>query len=282
MPIPNPSDDVIVDDVQDDSVTSDDVIVEPDDSDGQGVQETENDDTDNQEEPEQKSKDDYYKNRSFELERKLNNLTEELPKIIKDTVIESSSQNQQKREYTIAELEAYALENPEHRPWVEEEKEKIRDKRLEERLKQKELDQANVVKRQQSESRVLSDPKYAEAFVDQNGTKVFNPSSPLAHAMHSYLNDPRIKGQPDALEIAAKLARADILDKSSSQEKVKVNDLKRKNAKLKQNILVEGGTNNDTQPVKSSYDLAADRLRQTGSRRDAEAAVKEYFKKLRG
>jgi len=227
-------------------------------------------------------RDDYYKNRSFELERKLSNLTSDLPKMIEETIIKTSETKQEKQEYTVAELEAYAMEHPEHRPWVEEQKEDLRDKRLEAKLQAKEEKSLKVQRRQQSEAKVLGDPRYADAFMKQpNGSKVLNPNSQLAHKINTYLNDSRLKGQPDSLEVAAKLAYADLVTQDTQVKDNKLTTLKRQNTKLKQATIVEGGGVNNNVPTKNNYDTAMDKLRTTGNRKDAHAAVKEYLARVK-
>ena len=270
MTIENATDDVIVEDaVQNEEPISDSgVTTEVQEE----VQQTE-----------EETRDDFYKNRSYELERKLSNLTNDIPKIIEENLAKQNTNNQQEqKEYSIAELEAYALEHPEHRPWVEEQKETKRQKQWEKLLRDKDQEVELKQRKAQSEQKVLNDPKYAEAFVTVNGTKVFNDNSPLAHAMYGYMQDSRVKGLPDALEVAAKLARADLIDQSVQTKEQKLTTLKRQNTQLKQQTMVESAGVVDMAPVKDSFQKAQERLSQTGNRRDAEDAVKEYFKKIRG
>jgi hypothetical protein len=65
-----------------------------------------------------------WKNRAMEWQRKFQENTENLPRMIEEALAKNQAQPQ-KQQHTIAELEAYALQNPQYRPWVEEEKAKI-------------------------------------------------------------------------------------------------------------------------------------------------------------
>ena len=273
----NTTDDVIIDQVEPQAPeTTGDVIAEEQ----VDLQPQEVDNADVKETPE--SRDDYWKNKSYELDRKLNNLTAELPKIIEDNIVKATSNKQQEKKYSIAELEAYAIENPEHRPWVEEQKESIRKEEWAKMLRADKEEQQKVFLKQQVEARVLSNPKYADAFVKQGGQTLFNPQSELAQRMHSYMNDSRLNSQPDALEIAAKLAYADYIDNQVKDKEVKITNVKRQNAVLKQKTMADGGGTNDNTPVRSEFDVAKERLAKTGNRKDAEAAIKAYFARREG
>ena len=269
----NTTDDVIVEEqeavVEQTDQTTGDVITEG--------QETEQQEAEQQTTTEEAPKDDKWKNRSFELERKLNNLTTDLPKIIEENVVKATSKTKEEKEYSIAELEAYALEHPEHRPWVEEQKETKRTKQFKSMLDNEKAEQHKVQVKLQSEQRTLANPKYSEAFVKQGGQTVLNPESKLAHLIHGYMNDTRLNGQPDSLEIASKLAYADYVDQSVQEKESKLTSVKRQNAVLKQKTMVDGGGVNDSTPARSDFALANERLSKTGNRKDAEAAVKAYM-----
>jgi hypothetical protein len=272
--------------------TSDDVIIE-----GQETQEVETPVEVQQAVPDQTSgdviaegqnetveagKDDFWKNRSYELERKLGNLTSELPKIIEDTLTKTTQKKEEKPQYTVAQLEAYALEHPEHRPWVEEQKAELLEKRFEEKLKTEEVRRQNEQIKNQAIQTVMSDGRYSDMFtVLPTGQKVFNPASEMTQRMQAYLADPRVNSNPDAFLIAAKLARADYVDSAVARKEQNLSNLKRQNAQLKAKTMVEGSGSNNTLPVRSNYDIAKENLAKTGSRKDAQSAVEEYFR-LRG
>jgi hypothetical protein len=64
-----------------------------------------------------------WKNRAFEWQRKTQEMSERLPEIIQ-TELQKFKQSSEPapKKYTVAELEAFAQQSPEYRPWVEEQK----------------------------------------------------------------------------------------------------------------------------------------------------------------
>lgn len=223
-----------------------------------------------------------WKNRAMELQRKLADTAESLPKMIEETLAKKQAQPQQ--EYSIAQLEAYALEHPEYRPWVEEQKEVLREKRIEEKLTKKQEEdrkvQQNENARQNAERALLNDPRYSEAFVElPNGQKTWNPNSRLTQLMSQYMNNPRLKGDPEAVLIAAKLARADLLDSTAPQSQQALSSLKRENEKLKSKTMVEGSGVQLQQQVKDTFKEAVSNFKKTGSKEAQKIAVREYLKR---
>lgn len=189
-------------------------------------------------------RDDIWKNKYYESERKFSNLEKSLPKLIEETIIKTTTQQQQpqEREYTIAELEAYKMAHPEYTAWVEEQKASILEKRIAKQFQAQEEARQKQFQKAQSEQKVISNPRYAEAFTKTpDGQVLFNNNSQLAHLMSQYYNDPRLSGQTDALEIAAKLAYADYSERTSEKQTASLQSLQRQNAQLKQQTLVESG-----------------------------------------
>jgi len=227
-------------------------------------------------------KDDVWKNRAFELERKLGNLTNELPKIIEETLVKTNKKPEEAK-YTVSQLEQYAQEHPEHRPWVEEQKLKILEENLSSKFEdRRNQDKAELV-RQQTFQSVVNDPKFSDAFIlNHMGQKVFNPQSPMAIAMDAYLRDPDVARRQDAWAVAAKLARADVMDMQIGKKDLKLTTLKRQNAQLKQKTLVEGDSVKNVRPVKDSFTEAQERLSRTGTRKDAQVAVAAYLDRIAG
>ena len=227
-----------------------------------------------------------YKNRYMASQRKLAELSDRLPKIIEETLVKHQKQQDtpQAQQYTIQQLEQIALQNPELRPQVEEEKEKIRQaqflKIIEER-DQKVVSaerHRNIVR--ESEMSVMNDPKYKECFnTDAMGKKIWNTAHPMTQLIGQYLQDPRLNGQPDAIIIASKLARIDYLDKvatkATTQAKVAQANLKREQKKT----MVEGGGQTSRGSV-DEFSKAKEELSRTGSNMAARSAVQAYLKKI--
>lgn len=201
-----------------------------------------------------------WKNRAMEKERKLNELVDSLPKLIEDT-IKSTHKPNNEREYTIAELEQYAIDNPSYRPWVEEKKAEIISKRsvsaLNEQLKTERQKTEEQMTRQQSLQ-----------YVQQNYPEAFDQRSPLAQQMNIILSDPRLKNDPNGIAIAADIAFARTT-RNSKQTQV----LKQEVKSLQKRTFVEGG-GKPSAPATPAHQAALDKLKKTGSVRDMAAALR--------
>lgn len=234
-----------------------------------------------------------WKNKAMENERKLRETSEfynnKLEQMVGEAISKAQSNSKPKDQDVpiteqIVKYREFAEENPEHRLWAEARIEELRDKQLEEKLtsvreKERRSLEAERIARE-SQERVLSNPAFADAFVvDAGGNKQLNYSSTLTQLAQTYMRDPRVSGQPDASEIAFKMAYADMMMSSQGQIAKKVENVKRQNAQLKQSTLVEGqGVKVNRQPV-SNYQKAKDELRANpGSRRASQTAVKEYLR----
>jgi len=222
-----------------------------------------------------------WKNRAMEWQRKFHETTESIPKMVEEAL----SKNQPKQhQYTIAQLEQYAIENPEYRPWVEEEKAKIIQsnvaKLAEDRFKEVEVKQKADSVRQQSWQWATNHPRLQECFAtNPMGQKAWNPQHPLTQMISVYMQEPDLKARPDALMLASKLALADYLDFQNSQNQGKTKKLQQSLKKVQKQTFVEGS---GTKPVagKTSFQKARERLAQTGSKQDAKLAVSEYLRSI--
>lgn len=237
--------------------------------------------------PEQSVQERPARNYEAEWHRKYDGLVQNIPNMVEE-VLAKKQQQPQEKEYSISELEAFAQENPTYRPWVEEQKYKLMEKRLEKsaetqrqaEVKRIQEDQA----RKQAEYQVLNDSRYAEAFVtDASGNRSINPSSQLAQLMGNYMEQMKRDGitRPDAILIAAKLARADMLDSKTPQTEQKLETIKKQVQQLKSKTMVEGGGTPTQQTQKDSFTTARERLAKTGNIKDARVAVAEYLKRTR-
>lgn len=226
-----------------------------------------------------------WRERAAEYQRKLTETTERLPQIVEETLARQQQKQQapQAKTYTIQELEQIALQNPDLRPQVEEEKEKIRQSQflriIEERDQKVALAERNKSIVRESEMAVKNDPNYKDCFnTDALGNKIWNTAHPMTQLIGQYLQDPRLNGQPDAIVIASKLARIDYLDKiankATTQAKVLQANLKREQKKT----MVEGG-NTVSRGSVDEFSRAKEELSKTGSAKAAQSAVSAYLKK---
>lgn len=226
-----------------------------------------------------------WRERAAEYQRKLTETTERLPQIVEETLARQQQKQQapQVKQYTIQELEQIALQSPELRPQVEEEKEKIRQNQFLRIIEERDQKIATVERNKsivrESEMSVKNDPNYKDCFnTDAMGNKIWNTAHPMTQLIGQYLQDPRLNGQPDAIVIASKLARIDYLDrvasKATTQAKVLQANLKREQKKT----MVEGG-NTVSRGSVDEFSKAKEELSKTGSAKAAQSAVSAYLKK---
>lgn len=222
-----------------------------------------------------------YKNRAMEWQRKFNEVAnEENIRKVAQEVLTQHKQASQEPEYTVEQLEQYAMDNPSHRPWVEAEKAKLIQKNVakitEEKVKEVETKQREAMITQQSEQWVVNHPRLQECFVqDPFGKKVFNTAHPLTQMIGQYLSDPELKKRPDRLVIASKLALADYMDSQATKSQKKVKTLEQNLKKVQKATLIESGTNQqDVIKNKTKYSRAMESLHSTGSKQ----ALKEVLK----
>jgi hypothetical protein len=222
-------------------------------------------------------------NRYHESERKaqdlINNLETKMGEIL------SKQTTPAQREYTIGELEQFAIDRPDQRPWVEEQKAKVIGKDIaritEEKVKEVEVKQKSELVRQQSMQWVSNHPRLQECFIkDPFGNKTWNNSHPLTQMIAAYSNDPDIKNRPNGAVIATKLALADYMDSqdTASQKKVKV--LQQNLKKVQKGQQIEGGGQTATKVIKDEFTRAKENLKtKIGNKDAAQEAVKAYLKK---
>lgn len=228
-----------------------------------------------------------WKNRAMELERKLQEIPQVLPKLIEET-LSKVQPKQQEPEYTIQQLEQFALDRPEMKAWAEEKKQDLLIKRLRQETRQEiqevEKKRTNEAIRLQSEQYVVNHPKLKDCFYsDVSGRKQLDMSNPLSQAIVSKLNqvDPLtgrpVYERPDGLMIAAQLAYGDFMLNTESKTIKKTSSLQKELRQAQKKTLVEGGNSNAPAPA-SQYAKAVNQLAQTGSKADAKVAISAYLR----
>lgn len=224
-----------------------------------------------------------WKNRAMEWQRKSQELAQSLPEIVEKTMQSTLAKHQQQsetREYTIAELEAFAQQKPEYRAWVEDQKAQIIQKNLlkqfDEKLAAKEKQTQVQTVRQQAEAEVVK--TFPNMFVkDSQGNVAWNQNDVMTQKVAEYMRDPEFVNNPRGLLIAAKQAYADLAMSGQMQIQKTNKDLKKQVKSLEKKTFIEGG-GKSPQPSKPPLRAAQERLAQTGKVKDAQAAVAEIFK----
>jgi hypothetical protein len=263
------TDDVIVDTEQPDTgedQSSGDVITDQDDGQVQ------------QEDPQ----DDFWKNKAMENQRKLDNLVNDIPKMIQE---EQSKSNESKQDsqygpqhlsqlYAFAESEENSTQD---KAWARAEIDRInreeQERKFEAKIKkQQDAQQAEYVK-QQTLQAVVNDKKFKDALVkDASGNYNWNPNSKLAQVAQGYYSNPKVSSEPEGLMIALKMAYSD----TAEVDQVK---MKRQNAQLKKQTLTEGGGAQTGSTKPDAYVESVNALRQNPSKENARAAISAYFKR---
>lgn len=225
-----------------------------------------------------------WKNKAHEYQRKLAELSENLPNIIREQVSQlKAPQTKPEPEYGIADLKAFAetTDDVAHKRWAYAEIEKLERDRIEKILSEREQKARMEVEREQTKravvAEVLNDARYADAFIEEDGQKKFNPESPLFRAADRYLADPALANRPDALRIAMKLAYADFAPLQAGAIQRKVEGMKNEITKIKQTTLIEGAGEKPA-AKRSTYDSAISDLAKTGSKSALRAATLEILK----
>jgi len=227
-----------------------------------------------------------YKNRTFEWKRKYEDTIEKLPGLIDEAVKGSIQQygKPQERKYTVAELEAFAQQNPEHRPWVEEQKSQLLREQLtnefEQKIKAVETKKEAEVRKQQAFNYVAT--AYPEIFVkNQVGQVVgINNQSPMAQQINVLMNDARFANDPEGLMAAADIAYARVSRSQMGINQMNEQKLKAEVKHLQKQTMVESGARQNVQAV-PEFRKAIDKAKKSGSLKDVQAALAAMAKAKR-
>lgn len=226
-----------------------------------------------------------YKNRFHEIQRKYEQVVENIPQIINQTLAEKLSQNTQpqqtERKYSVRELEEFAIANPEYRGWAEEEKAKLNVRlsvdEFEKRTAEKERVREEASRRQQSFEKLTSE--FSDLFVsDSQGRKVWDNSNPIVRQVAVFMQDPKFQQHPEGLHYATLMAYGQAAKAGTFSNAKKENKLKAEVKTLQKKTFVEGGQKSQTVAKDEVRDAIED-LKKTGSKKAVSNAVSAYFKK---
>ena len=221
-----------------------------------------------------------WENKYRESDRKFTELSENLPSMIEEAVSKANSKGADTPKYSVSQLEQYAIENPEYRPWVEEQKETLRQeqiaKTVDARLTAEKKQMADQNNRNQAYGYVQNN--YPDLFVKDNSGKVaWDNKNPLVGSIANYMNDPRIANQPDGIVVATKLAYADHYQRNASTIKTKAK-LAESSLKKEQRKTMVGGNGVASVPDRDNYSKALEHLRNKRTKQSAVGAINEILK----
>lgn len=208
---------------------------------------------------------DEWKNRYYAEQRRHKELQDQLPKLIEETIQRVQPQ-QKEREFSIAELEQYASQNPEYRPWVEEKKAEILLRKQTELMENRLREETRKVEENHMRRQTFE-------YVKQNIPEAVDLNTNLGKKVAQYMSNPDIGNRADGLYIASKLAWADENLPKMSQEK---QALKQEIKSLQKKQLIEPGGRAPVATV-SPHRQAINKLKETGDDRYAVEALKHMF-----
>jgi hypothetical protein len=220
-----------------------------------------------------------WKNRAMEWKRKSEETIEKLPTLIDEAVKGSFQQygKPQEKKYTIAELEQFAQNQPEHRPWVEEQKalliEEQAMKKVEEKFKAQDYEREASRIKTQTFGYVAQ--TYPDVFVrNQQGQLIgMNEKNPMVNEINVLMKDPRLARDPEGFAFAADIAYARINRMNQGQVQQKEAKLKAEVKHLQKQTLVESGSKSNVQAL-PAHRIALDKAKQSGNLKDVAAALK--------
>ena len=207
-----------------------------------------------------------WRNRAAEWQRKSEQLTEKLPQIIEEQ-LRKVVQPQQPT-YTYEQLEAYKLENssnPNAVAWATGQQRELQKteqrKMFEDIVGQRDKVREAEVARQQSFD-----------YVQKTYPEAMDVNHPIAQGIKSLMQNPELANNPWGLSAAADIAYGRYMRSQAGNIQQTNSQLKREVKTLQKNSLTEGaGRKVVTTP--SPQQTAMERVRKTGSIRDAESAV---------
>jgi hypothetical protein len=201
-------------------------------------------------------------NRFYESERKSKELIDNLESKIGE-ILTKQSTPAQPQEYTVSQLEEYALKNPEYRPWVEEQKAELIAKKsaklAQNEIKVVEDKRMADIKRQQSYNYVSQ--QYPDCFTRDNfGNQTWNNSNPMVQQIGLIMQDKRFAQDPEGLVAAADMAYGRLARMQSSQTQKKVKTLQQNLKKVQKGTMIEGGGQQAVKAVKDDFARAKETL----------------------
>lgn len=220
-------------------------------------------------------------NRYHESERKSRELLENLESKMGEILSKQSTQSQP--EPSISQLEQFALERPDQRPWVEEKKAEIIQKgaaRLaQNEFKAVEEKRTAEQKRQNAYNYVVQ--TYPECIVRDNfGNTQWNLQHPMVQHMGVIMQDKRFVNDPEGLLVAADIAYGRMARTQSGQTQKKVKVLQQNLKKVQKGTMIEGGGQQATKSTKDELTKAKEALFANRSdKKVAHNVVKAYLKK---
>jgi len=230
-----------------------------------------------------------WKNRAMEYKRKTEDLVEKLPTMLEEAINKKTEEPKYTRQQYEAFLKRSEVDgDTANADYAREELRKLdreeNKQTFREELNRFKTEQENNVKRQQANNYTVG--QYPDAFLrgangqfvaDKNGNPVPNFNHPMGQAMASYLQDEGLQARPDKFFIASKLAYADYASSTQGKTMKKQQQLKEEVGSLQRKTMIEGSGKSAPQST-PAHVKAMERLKQTGSTKDAQVALEALLK----
>ncbi len=220
-------------------------------------------------------------NRFYESERKSKELLDNLETKMGEILSRQTTPTQP--EYSISQLEQFAIERPEQRPWVEEQKAAIIQKNVAKiaQTEIKAVDEKRTAEQKKQNSYGYVVQTYPECFIRDNfGNLQWNNQSPMVQQIGQIMNDKRFKDAPEGLVAAADMAYGRMARMQNSQTQKKVKTLQQNLKKVQKGTLIEGAGQQATKTAKDELTKAKEVLMaKIGNKDAAHNVVKAYLKK---
>jgi hypothetical protein len=226
-----------------------------------------------------------YKNVAAEYKRKLEDVSNKMSSMESTLqAIHQGQQQEQKPQYTIADIEEYVASNrdsltPSQIGQLEQEKVRIMKEEIVESVRAENTRLNEQKRNEQVRNQALTAvaQNFPQVFkTDSAGNAQWDLSNPLTQRIAAYSKDPSIANRPDGVLLAAKLAYADMVPNGLAQAQTKVQAQQAEIGDLQRRTAIEGAGSGAAIPM-SPRVAAINRVRETGERRDGRDALKQFM-----
>ena len=208
-------------------------------------------------------------NVAWEAKRKIDDLHQNLPGIIKSAMQEIQGTPQpEKPQYTKAQLRAFAEQatDSSSKVWALEEIDKLEKSERQTEMKQMfdGYTQRTQAEQQRQQATQFVAQTFPECFVDGPGGPQWNNSSPLTQRIGVYMQNPDLAKSPNGLVAAAKMAAFDLGVSANRRLQSKVKKTTAQLRKEQKKTLIAGGGAAVTSDSKGKIAKMAEEYRKTG------------------
>jgi len=210
------------------------------------------------------------KNVAWEAKRKIDDLSQSLPEMIKSAMQEVGGSQAQPQEpkYTKAQLRAFAEQatDSSSKVWALEEIDKLEKTERQSEMKQlfDGYTQKTQAEQQRQQSTQFVAQTFPECFVEGPGGLQWDNNSPMTQRIGEYMRNKEIANSPRGLEVAAKMAAFDLGVSVNRKLQSKVKKTTAQLRKEQKKTLIAGGGAPVSKDDKGKIAKMAEEYRKTG------------------